>query len=87
MPKESECFGSQATRIVINRSVAAENAGHVSGTVNHSQYECAVVERLEHDQVISVCANPYRVSQIWTCHVVMRSVRNLLAVLPNLANE
>ena|SRR5258708_5628668 len=57
MPKGSNCFGSHATRMAINRSVAAENSGHVSGTVKHSQYECAVVERLEDDQVISVCAN------------------------------
>ena len=76
-----------ATRIAINGSVAAENSGHVSGTVKHSQYECAVVERLEDDQVISVCANPYRVAQVWTRHVLMRSVGNLLAVLPYLANE
>jgi hypothetical protein len=55
--------------------------------VKHSQYECAVVERLEDDQVISVCANPYRVAQVWTRHVVMRSISNLLAVLPYLANE
>jgi hypothetical protein len=54
MPKESRCFGSHATRIAINGSVAAENSGHDSGTVKHSQYECAVVERLEDDQVISV---------------------------------
>jgi hypothetical protein len=67
--------------------LAAENSGHVSGTVKHSQYECAVVERLEDDQVISMCANPYRVAQVWTRCVVMRSVRNLLAVLPYLANE
>jgi hypothetical protein len=87
MPKGSRCFGSHATRIAINGSLAAENSGHVSGTVKHSQYECAVVERLEDDQVISVCANPYRVAQVWTRHVVMRSVGDLLAVLPYLANE
>jgi hypothetical protein len=77
MPKGSRCFGSHATRIAINGSVAAENSGHDSGTVKHSQYECAVVERLEDDQVISVCANPYRVAQVWTRHVVMRSVGDL----------
>jgi hypothetical protein len=55
--------------------------------VKHSQYECAVVERLEDDQVISVWANPYRVAQVWTRRAVMRSVRNLLAVLPYFANE
>jgi hypothetical protein len=38
--------------------------------VKHSQYECAVIERLEDDQVISVCANPYRVAQVWTRHVL-----------------
>jgi hypothetical protein len=27
--------------------LAAENSGHVSGTVKYSQYESAVVERLE----------------------------------------
>jgi hypothetical protein len=67
--------------------LAAENSGHVSGTVKHSQYECAVVERLEDDQVISVCANPYRVAQVRTRRVVIRSARNLLAVLPYLSNE
>ena len=87
MPKGSRCFGSHATRIAINGSLAAENSGHVSGTVKHSQYECAVVEGLGDDQVISVCADPYRLAQIWTRHVVMRSVGNLLAVLPYLANE
>ena len=46
--------------------LAAENSGHVSGTVKHSQYECALVEWLEDDQVISVYANPYRVAQVWT---------------------
>jgi hypothetical protein len=55
--------------------LAAENSGHVSGTVKHSQYECALVGWLEDDQVISVCANPYRVAQVWTRHVVMLSVR------------
>ena len=83
----SRCFGCRATRIAINGSVAAENSGHVSGTVKHSQYECAIVERLEDDQVISVWANPYRVAKVWTRHVVMRSVGNLLAMLPYLANE
>jgi hypothetical protein len=87
MPKGSRCFGSHATRITINGSSAAENSGNVSGTVKHSQYERAVVERIEDDQVISVCANPYRVAQVWTRRVVMRSVSNLLAVLPYLANE
>jgi len=67
--------------------LAAKNSRHASGTVKHSQYECAVVEWLEDDQVISVCANPYRVAQVWTRSVVMGSVRNLLAVLPYLANE
>ena len=67
--------------------LAAENSGHVSGTMKHSQYECAVVERLEDDQVISVCADPYRVAQVWTRRVVIRSARNLLAVLPYLSNE
>jgi hypothetical protein len=55
--------------------------------VQHSQYECAVVERLEDDQVISVYANPYRVAQVWTRYVMMWSLTNLLAVLPYLANE
>jgi hypothetical protein len=50
MPKGSMCFGSHATRIAINRSVAAGNSGDVSGTLKHSQYESAVVERLEDDQ-------------------------------------
>jgi hypothetical protein len=67
--------------------LAAENSGHVSGTMKHSQYECAVVERLEDDQVISVCADPYRVAQVWTRRVVIRSARNFLAVLPYLSNE
>ena len=67
--------------------LAAENSGHVSGTVKHSQYKCAVVERLEDDQVISVCADTYRVAQVWTHRVVIRSARNLLAVLPYLSNE
>src|ERR1700730_5260597 len=86
MPKDSRCFGGHATRIAINGSVAAENSGYVSGTVKHSQYECAVVERLEDDQVISVCADPYRVARVWTRRVVIRSARNL-AVLPHLSNE
>ena len=67
--------------------LAAENSGHISGTVKHSQYECAVVERLEDDQVIPVCANPYRVAQFWMRHVVTRSLSDLFAVLPHLANE
>ena len=67
--------------------LAAENSGQVSGTVKHSQYECAVVERLEDNQVISVCAYPDRVAQVWTRRVVMRSVRNLFAVLSYLSNE
>ena len=67
--------------------LATENSGHVSGTVKHSRYKCAGVERLEDDQVISVCANSYRVTQIWTRRVVMRSLRNFLAVLPYLSNK
>src|SRR5277367_4524502 len=63
------------------------NSRHVSGTVQHSQYECAVLERLEDDQVISVRANPYRVAQVRTRRVMMRSLGSLLAVLPYLANE
>jgi hypothetical protein len=55
--------------------------------VKHSQYERSVIERLEDDQVISVCANPYCVAQVWTRHVMMRSLSYLLAVLPYLANE
>jgi hypothetical protein len=67
--------------------LAAQNSGHISGTVKHSQYEYAVVEPLEDDQVISVRANPYRVAQLWTHHVVMRSLSNLFAVLPHLAER
>jgi hypothetical protein len=67
--------------------LAAENSGHVTGTVKHSQYKCAVVEWLEDDQVISVCADTYRVAQVWTRRVVIRSARDLLAVLPYLSNE
>jgi hypothetical protein len=55
--------------------------------VKYSQYESAVVERLEDDQIISVCANPYRVAQVWARHIIMRSFSNLFAVLPYLANE
>jgi hypothetical protein len=75
------------TRKAINGPLAAENSGHVSGTVNQSQYECAVVGLLEDDQVISVGRNPYRVAQVSTHHVVMRSLSNLFAALPHLANE
>jgi hypothetical protein len=64
MPNRSSCFGSLATPIAINGLFAAENSGHVSRAVKHSQYECTVVERLEDDQVISVYANPYRVAQV-----------------------
>ena len=46
-----------------------------------------VIERLEDDPVNSVYANPYRVAQVRTRHVNMRSLSNLLAVLPHLANE
>src|SRR2546429_6629189 len=48
----------------LHASGAAENSGHVSGTVEHSQYECAVVEGLEDNQVVSVCADPYLVAQV-----------------------
>ena len=67
--------------------LVTENSGHVSGTVKHAQYERAVVERLEDDQVTSVCANPYPIAQVWTRSVVIRSAGNLLAVLPYLSNE
>jgi hypothetical protein len=67
--------------------LVTENSGHVSGTVKHSQYECAVVERLEDDQVTSVCANPYPIAQVWTRSEVIRSAGNLLAVLPYLSNK
>ena len=73
--------------MAINTSGVAENSGQVSGTVQYSQYECAVVERLKDDHVISVYANPYRVAQVWTRYVMMRSLTNLLAVLPYLSNE
>lgn len=56
MPKGSRWFGIYAMRIAINRSVAAENPGHVSGTLKHSQYDCTVIERLEDDRVICVRA-------------------------------
>jgi hypothetical protein len=55
--------------------------------MKHSQDEYTVVERLEEDQVISVCANAYRIAQVWTRDVVMRPVGNFLAVLPYLVNE
>ncbi len=71
MPKGSRCFGSHPTRISINGSLGADNSGHVSSTMKNSQYERAVVERLEDDQVISVRANSYRVAQIWTHRVMM----------------
>ena len=80
MPKGSRCFGGHATRIAINRSVAAEDSGYVSGTVKHSQYECAVVDRLEDDQVISVCANPYRVLDAPRSDVVRRQSSRSVAV-------
>ena len=71
----------------LHASGAAENSGHVSGTVEHSQYECAVVEGLEDNQVVSVCADPYLVAQVRARHVAMRPVGNLLAVLPYFSNE
>jgi hypothetical protein len=65
----------------------AEDSGEVSGTVEHSQDERAHVEGLENDQVVSMCADPYRVAQVGTRHIAMRPIGNLLAVLPNLLNE
>jgi hypothetical protein len=82
MPKGSRCFGSHATRIAINGSVAAENSGHVSGTVKHSQYECTVVERLEDDRVISVCAKCVLRRPGLGAPYIDAVRRNLLAVLP-----
>jgi hypothetical protein len=55
--------------------------------VKNSQYEGAVFERLEDNQVISVRADPYRISQIRACDIVMRSVGDFLAVLPYFADE
>jgi hypothetical protein len=55
--------------------------------VKNSQYEGAVFERFEDNQVISVGANPYRISQVWACDVVMRPVGDLFAVLPYLVDE
>jgi len=68
-------------------SGAAENSGHISSTVQDSQYECAVIEGLENDQVVSVCADPYRVAQVRARHIAARAIGNLLAVLPYLSNE
>ncbi len=55
--------------------------------MKNSQYEGAVFERLEDNQIISVRADPYRISQIRACDIVMRSVGDFLAVLPYLADE
>jgi hypothetical protein len=55
--------------------------------VKNSQYEDAVFERFEDIQVISVGANPHRISQIRARDIVMRSVGDFLAVLPYLADE
>ena len=80
-------FGIRVTPIAINGSFAPENPRYVSGSVKNSQDEGAVYERLEDNQVISVGANPYCISQVWACYVVMRSVGDLFAVLPYLADE
>ncbi len=69
------------------RSGAAANFRHVSSTVEHPQYECGVVKGLENNQVVSVCAYPYRIAQVRTRYVAMRPVGNLLAVLPYLMND
>ena len=63
MPRGSWCFGSHATRIASNGSEAAENHGHVLGTVKHSHHECIIVEVARRSSEIP-CANPYRASQV-----------------------
>ena len=73
--------------MAINGSFAAENPRHVSGSVENSQDEGAVFERLEDNQIISVRADPYRISQVRACNIVMRPVRDFLAVSPYLADE
>ena len=70
-----------------HRSGAAENSGHVSSTMQDSQYECSVIEGLEDDQVVSVCADPYLVAQVSARHIAARPIGNPLAVLPYLSNE
>jgi hypothetical protein len=61
----------------MNGSGAAENSGHVSSTVEHTQYECDFIEGLEDDQVVAVCADPDRFAQVRTRHEATRSVGNL----------
>jgi len=73
--------------MAINGSFTAESPRHVSGSVKNSQDEGTVFERLEDNQIISVRADPYRISQVRACDIVMRSVRDFLAVLPYLADE
>ena len=65
----------------------AKNSRHVSGSVKNSQDEGAVFERLEDNKLISVRANPYRISQVRARDVVVRSVGDFPAVLPYLADE
>jgi hypothetical protein len=50
--------GCLCAESAMNGSGAAENSGHVSSTVEHSQYECAFIEGLEDDQVVAGRADP-----------------------------
>ena len=61
------------------RSGAAASFRHISSTAEHPQYECGVVNGLENNQVVSVCAYPYRIAQVRTRYVAMRPVGNLPA--------
>src|SRR6266849_9866371 len=79
--------GENITWYSVSGSRAAENSGQISGTIEHSQYECPLIAGFENDQVVSVYADPYRVAQVRTRDVAQRPVGNLLAVLPYLLNE
>ena len=56
------------------RSGAAASFRHVSSTAEHPQYECGVVKGLENNQVVSVCAYPYRIAQVRTRYVAIPPV-------------
>jgi hypothetical protein len=59
----------------------------VSRAVKHSQYECAALERLEDNKIVSMCADPDGITQVGTRNIAKGTIGDRQAVPAYFSDE
>ena len=55
--------------------------------MEHSEYECALLEGLEYNQIVSMCADPHGITQVGSHSIAKGTIGDRHAALAYFSNE